>query len=96
MDAWIPYLSVFSGLLMSVVGYLFGLIKNRSKSDKALRKGIQACLRYSMLMMYQNAGDNVTIEDKNTFEFMYQQYHVLGANGVMDRIYNEYMNKEIR
>lgn len=96
MDTWI--LPTIISVLTSLIGFLIGRIKEKNKADKALKHGIQAVLRYSMLMMYQQAKTvgTVTIEDKNTFENMYTQYHLLGANGVMGSIHQEYIQMEIR
>ena len=37
----------------------------------------------------------VSIEDREDFESMYQQYHALGGNGYLTRCYEQYMNLPI-
>ena len=93
MDNWI--LPAAFSILTSLLGFLIGRIKERNTKDQALKHGIQAALRYDLLMMYkQGKANGVTIDDKATFEYMFVQYHLLGANGVMDKIHQEFMDME--
>ena len=61
-------------------------IDELNKTDHNQRKAIQAILRdrlYSLSNKYLNKGW-VSKEELDNFENIYQQYHNLGKNGVMD------------
>lgn len=59
-------------------------------SDKA----IQAILRNKLYELYNKGLEDgyATVEAKENFENMYQQYHALGKNGVMDEIREKYLD----
>ena len=40
--------------------------------------------------------EGATLEDKATFEWMFAQYHQLGANGVMDHVHQEFIQMETK
>lgn len=62
---------------------------------QALKLGLQALLRHELYGLYDKAikENSKSIDDLEDFENMYNIYHSLGANGVMDTIANEYRNK---
>ena len=68
-------------------------IKKKKKKTESVQLGVQALLRdrlYSTYMKYSEKG-YAPIYARENFENMYQQYHTLGANGVMDDIYRKFM-----
>lgn len=63
-------------------------IKALKETDYTQRKGIQAILRdrlYSLSNKYLKAG-SIDKDGLENFENIYQQYHALGKNGVMDAL----------
>lgn len=70
--------------------------------DDLTKKGIQALLRNKLDFLYKEAmvfrceGDETkayaTHEEKIEFTNLYEKYHVLGKNGVMDSCYKKYMS----
>ena len=83
-----------SGLLVTILTAVWRKIKLNEKKTESVQLGVQALLRdklYSTYMHYQEKG-YAPIYAKENFENMYKQYHVLGANGVMDDIYRKFMD----
>lgn len=77
----------FGSVGTAIMGYLIVKVKTTVQSTKALKLGMQALLRDRLLQMY----DHYTQDKKyaptyarENFINMYNQYHSLGANGVMD------------
>lgn len=56
------------------------------KQNKALMAGIQAILRDRLLQGYRHYSEKgwADYDDRQNMENMWEQYHALGANGVMD------------
>ena len=82
-----------SGILVSAFKYVLTKIKANDKKTESVQLGIQALLRdrlYYTYMKYSEKG-YAPIYARENFENMYKQYHVLGANGVMDDIYKKFM-----
>lgn len=80
--------TIIISLLSSAVAYFFGLYKAAS----TVQKGVQAVLRYDMLIFYEKLREHgCTISEKQNFCNMYECYHKLGKNGVMDSIYKKVM-----
>ena len=87
-------LTVGSGLLITILTAVWRKIKLNEKKTESVQLGVQALLRdrlYSTYMHYQEKG-YAPIYARENFENMYKQYHVLGANGVMDDIYRKFMD----
>ena len=83
-----------SGLLVTILTAVWRKIKLNEKKTESVQLGVQALLRdrlYSTYMHYQEKGF-APIYARENFENMYKQYHVLGANGVMDDIYRKFMD----
>ena len=86
-------LTLGSGLLVTILTAVWKKIKANEKKTESVQLGVQALLRdrlYSTYMHYQEKG-YAPIYERENFENMYNQYHVLGANGVMDDIYRKFM-----
>ena len=63
------------------------------KKAESVQLGVQALLRdrlYSTYMIYAEKG-YAPLYVRENFENMYNQYHVLGSNGVMDDIHKKFM-----
>ena len=93
-------LTLGSGLLVTILTAVWRKIKVNEKKTESVQLGVQALLRdrlYSTYTHYQEKG-YAPIYARENFENMYEQYHTLGANGVMDDIYRKFMalplNKE--
>ena len=83
-----------SGLLITILTAVWRKIKLNEKKTESVQLGVQALLRdrlYSTYMHYQEKVYAPSYAREN-FENMYKQYHVLGANGVMDDIYRKFMD----
>lgn len=61
-------------------------INDISVKDRAMELGMQAMLRDRIYQLYRYCNDKgfASLAERENFENMYQQYHNLGANGVMD------------
>ena len=82
-----------SGLLITILTAVWRKIQLNEKKTESVQFGVQALLRdrlYSTYLHYQEKGF-APIYARENFENMYNQYHVLGANGVMDDIYRKFM-----
>ena len=82
-----------SGLLITILTGVWKRIKQNESKTESVQLGVQALLRdrlYSTYLKYAEKG-YAPIYARENFENMYKQYHVLGANGVMDDIYKKFM-----
>ena len=82
-----------SGLLITILTGVWKRIKQNESKTESVQLGVQALLRdrlYSTYLKYAEKG-YAPIYAKENFENMYKQYHILGANGVMDDIYHKFM-----
>ena len=73
-------------------------IKREKQHNLATEKGLQALLRDRLIYQYDKykAKGYAPIYAKENFENLYQQYHNLGANGVIDDIYNDFRKLPVR
>jgi hypothetical protein len=79
-------------LLSAAGAYFFGVYK----ATATVKNGVQAILRYDMLTAYSKfRTSGCTIEEKQSFENMYNCYHKLGKNGVMTAFYEKVMAMEV-
>ena len=82
-----------SGILVTVIKVLSGKIKLTEKKTESVQLGIQALLRdrlYQTYLHYEDKG-YAPLYARENFENMYNQYHALGANGVMDDIRDKFL-----
>lgn len=82
----------------AIIGFLLGKLKTKRNEELAIKKGLQALLRDRLLSsfkFYRNQG-YCEIDDKETWEAMYQQYHSLGKNGVMDKVREEFLTMPVK
>lgn len=82
-----------SGVLVSVGRYIIGRIQAIESKNEAVCLGVQALLRDRLYCEYNKHMDKgyAPIYARENFENMWQQYHSLGVNGVMDEIHNKFM-----
>lgn len=73
-------------LISAFVGYVFATVKNTKKRNDSLKSGVQALLRDRLYQLYSYCDSKGFADDseRSNFNNMYNQYHNLGANGVMD------------
>ena len=85
--------AVFSAAIIAVAANFGRRIKENDKETKAVKLGVQAMLRAQMISEYNKAKDKgyAPIYAKDNFQNMWDNYHNLGANGVMDAIKDEYL-----
>lgn len=83
----------FTSLGSAVMGALITRVLNYRKENQALKKGLQALLRAQMINDYNkwSAKGYVPIYARQNFQNVWDNYHELGANGVMDDIKNKFM-----
>ena len=82
-----------SGLLITILTAVWNKIKMNERKTESVQLGVQALLRdrlYYNYMKYAEKG-YAPLYARENFENMYKQYHILGANGVMDDIYKKFM-----
>ena len=82
-----------SGIIGIGTKFLLARIKMLRTRQQALEKGIQALLRNALIQQYDfwSTKQHAPIHIKDNFNNMYQQYHSLGANGVMVNMYQAFM-----
>ena len=80
-------------VLTGIVTYLFRRIKDNDKQTNAVKLGVQALLRSQMINDYNRwiKEGYAPIYARENFENVWEQYHNLGANGVMNDIHNKFM-----
>ena len=81
-------------LWLSFTGFLFSMVKKSLGETKALKTGTQALLRAQMISDYNHWLEKgyAPIYARENFLNCWQQYHELGANGVMDDIKEKFMD----
>lgn len=82
-----------SGFFVTAWGYLYARVKKNQAEYKALRLGMQALLRDRLYDKYEHYSElgYAPIRARENFENMWNQYHNLGENGVMDDIHVKFM-----
>lgn len=80
--------------LEMVFGFIIAGLGVTVKTVKCYRKGLQALLRSQMINDYNHYKEKefAPIYARENFENMWEQYHNLGANGVMDDIHEKFMS----
>ena len=85
---------------MSVFTFLFGsgCLITFYKNLKSIQLGLQAILRDRLLQAYKyyKEAGSITYQEMNNLLNMYNMYHSLGANGVMDEIVEDIKNIPIK
>lgn len=96
MFNWLVLLG-FPTLVTAGWKYLAVKIKHSDEQTRALQRGVQALLRERLIHSYRKFFKLgfVDYNDRLNVENMYQQYHSLGENGVMDDMHHRFMNLPI-
>ena len=83
-----------SGIIGIFTQFLLNRLKASEQKQQALELGVQALLRDRLIHQYEKYKSRgyAPIYAKENFENLYEQYHKLGANGVMDSIHEEFKN----
>lgn len=78
----------------SIFVIIVGCYKFFKKRNSAVKSGLQALLRSQMINDYNNWNEKqyAPIYARENFENCWEQYHELGANGVMDDIHKKFMD----
>lgn len=90
-----------SGILVAVAKFSYNKIKSTEQKTEqqteSVQLGIQALLRDRLYQTYMHYTDKgyAPLYARENFDNMYKQYHNLGANGVMDDLYEKFMNLPI-
>ena len=92
---WIEVLfSMIIGLLGYCTRNISRLLKSEMADQKSIRLGVQAMLRDRLIQSY-NFHMKIgfcEIHDRDNVINMYEQYHNLGANGVVDKLKDEILD----
>lgn len=85
--------AVITGLITGMFRYLYIQVQKSGAENNALKSGIQALLRAQMISDYNKWSERgyAPIYARENFENCWQQYHALGANGVMDDIHTKFL-----
>ena len=85
--------TIISAILVACFKFAFSSIKKNAAQTDAVKLGIQALLRAQMIRDWNKYSElgYAPIYAKENFENVYQNYHALGANGVMDQIHNDFL-----
>ena len=83
-----------SGLLTAVLKFFYNRLKQNEERTPAVCLGVQALLRDRLLKSYDDysAKGYAPTYARENFENMWNQYHNLGANGVMDDYHKKFMD----
>lgn len=93
---WLAYFGIPTFLMtgmVSMIGIVLAKLKKYKKESEAIKSGLQALLRSNMISEYNKYIDKgyAPIYAKENFKNVYENYHSLGANGVMDEIKETFM-----
>lgn len=74
-----------------------GQVKEIQEDTRLMRKANQAALRNSLYELFNICSKKgyATYNERDNFENLYENYHKLGANGVMDDIREKFLDLRI-
>lgn len=86
------------GIPSVCLGAIITISRQTIKEITAVKLGLQAVLRDRLIQSYNHYSEKgfAPIYARDNFENMYQQYHTLGANGVMDDMHKAFLDLPIR
>ena len=89
---WLCFLGV-DVIIGAIVAWIVAAIKKDRADRRAMRLGLQAILRAMMIAEYNKWEEKgyAPIYARQNFENCWEQYHSLGANGVMDNIHDMFL-----
>lgn len=89
--------AVVTSIISLLIGWLSGYAYAYFSGLKAVRKGIQLLLRITLDALYQQfTMKSPTVDEKRTFEEIYNIYEKLSDNGVMDAKHEEVLHMKER
>lgn len=93
---WVSFLGVPS--VMSILVWFYHIIRKQSVQYAALKMGLQAMLRAQMINDYNYWSEKgyAPVYARQNFENLWEQYHALGANGVMNDIHEKFLDLPTR
>lgn len=93
---WVSFLGVPS--VMSILVWFYHIIRKQSVQYAALKTGLQAMLRAQMINDYNYWSEKgyAPVYARQNFENLWEQYHALGANGVMNDIHEKFLDLPTR
>lgn len=93
---WIGFLGVPS--VVSILAWFYHIIRKQSAQYAALKMGLQAMLRAQMINDYNYWSEKgyAPVYARQNFENLWEQYHALGANGVMNDIHEKFLDLPTR
>lgn len=79
--------------ILSIPALVAGILKVIFNQIKGVKLGVQALLRAQMIHDYNKWAERgyAPIYARENFQNCWNQYHALGANGVMDDIHNKFL-----
>ena len=85
---------VVTTITLSLLTLLSNIIIRQGKQIKLLMVGMQQNLRHDLMRMYHESmrWGCISDDDAELFEAMYNAYHALGQNGVMDSRHEEVLD----
>lgn len=88
---------ILAPVITLVIGWLTGKLGTGKREITALKKGLQSLLRDKLLENYEKceAKGYAKTRERDSWVNMYDQYHNLGANGVMDDIRDKFLDLPI-
>lgn len=89
---WLDVISKFGIPALLTTGFL-AFIRYFYKQMRSVKTGIQALLRAEMIDSYNHYCEKgyAPIYARTSFENVWQSYHNLGANGVMDNLREQFL-----
>ena len=86
---WLCLLGI-PGILATMLGY----VGVQYRQIKAIKLGLQALLRDRLLQAYEFYGHRgwANYDEKSNVRNLYDQYEILGPNGIMERKHNSFLS----
>ena len=83
----------FPTLFLGLISIVAKRLKANDTETKSTQLGVQALLRDRLYQSYHHYLEKgyAPLYARENFDNMYNQYHILGANGVMDDSYRKFM-----
>lgn len=90
---WLCFFGI-DAIIGGIVAWIVAMIRKDRADRKAMKAGLQALLRAQMISEYNKWDEKgyAPIYARQSFENCWEQYHSLGANGVMDDIHEKFLH----
>ena len=85
---------IVNPIIALLLGWIVASLKSNRTGTKCLKAGVQALLRDRLLQSYTyfEKQGYVDFNERENWVNMYEQYHALGANGVMNDIHDKFLS----